>query len=147
MFEGFKLATVATDGVEIRVRHGGSGPPLVLLHGHPETHAMWCKIAPLLAREFTVIAPDLRGYGKTTKPPTTPDHAPYSKRAMARDQVALMRHFGFERFRVAGHDRGGRVGHRMGLVHQASDPRLSRLVHFPTALGQDHDRQTISRVS
>src|SRR5262249_60987331 len=100
--------TIRAGKIEVRLRHGGSGPPLLLLHGHPETHVMWHRIAPRLARDFTVIAPDLRGYGGSSRPRTTPDHEPYSKRAMARDQLALMRHFGFDRFAVAGPDRGGR---------------------------------------
>src|SRR5690349_5766748 len=125
MFEGFKLETIDTGEVSVRVRHGGGGPPLLLLHGHPQTHVMWHRIAPLLARDFTVIAPDLRGYGDSGKPPTTPDHEPYSKRAMARDQIALMRCFGFERFAVAGHDRGGRCAYRLALDHPRSVTRVA----------------------
>src|SRR5690349_14091863 len=108
LFEGFTLSTIDLGAVTVRVRHGGSGPPLLLLHGHPQTHMMWHAIAPLLARDFTVIAPDLRGYGESSKPESAPDHMPYSKRVMALDQIALMKHFGFERFSIAGHDRGGR---------------------------------------
>jgi haloacetate dehalogenase len=99
------------------VRHGGSGPPVLLLHGHPRTHATWHKVAPLLAEHYTVVCPDLRGYGQSSKPPTTPDHAPYSKRAMARDCVELMRLLGHARFAVAGHDRGAYVGSRIALDH------------------------------
>src|ERR687885_2255841 len=117
MFDGFSLEMVDTGEAVLRVRHGGQGPPLLLLHGHPQTHVMWHLVAPRLARDFTVVAPDLRGYGDSSKPPTTPDHEPYSKRAMARDQVALMRQLGFERFGVAGHDRGGRVAHRPAPHH------------------------------
>src|SRR5665213_3318081 len=101
MFEGFDLSYVDAGEATIRVRKGGSGPPLLLLHGHPQTHVMWHRIAPRLAHEFTVVAMDLRGYGESSKPPTAADHEPYSKRAMARDAVAVMRHFGFERFDVA----------------------------------------------
>src|SRR3712207_6299716 len=108
MFEGFALTTIDANGVAIRVRHGGRGPGLLLLHGNPQTHVMWHKIAPRLAGDFTVVAADLRGYGDSAKPPTTPDHAPYSKRAMALDQIEVMRQLGFTRFCVAGHDRGGR---------------------------------------
>lgn len=133
MFEGFTLSRIKTGEIEVRVRHGGSGPPLLLLHGHPETHAMWGKIAPGLAAEFTVIAPDLRGYGASSKPPTTPDHEPYSKRAMARDQIALMRHFGFEQFAVAGHDRGGRVAYRLALDHPQIISKLAVLDIVPTS--------------
>src|SRR4051794_5144092 len=105
MFDGFTLSWVETEECALRVRVGGSGPPLLLLHGHPQTHAMWHKIAPRLARDFTVVAPDLRGYGGSAKPPSTPDHAPYAMRAKARDMAALMRQLGHERFGVAGHDR------------------------------------------
>ena len=132
MFEGFTLTTIKAGEIEIRLRHGGSGPPLLLLHGHPETHVMWHKIAPRLARDFTVIAPDLRGYGGSGKPATTADHEPYSKRAMARDQIALMRHFGFERFAVAGHDRGGRVAYRLALDHPEAVEKLALLDIVPT---------------
>lgn len=133
MFDGFKLETIALPEVAVRVRYGGSGPPLLLLHGHPQTHAMWSKIAPRLARDFTVVAPDLRGYGRSGKPPSAPDHAPYSKRAMARDQVALMRHLGFDRFALAGHDRGGRVGYRLALDHPGAVTRLAVMDIIPTA--------------
>jgi haloacetate dehalogenase len=132
MFEGFELSWIETGEIRVRVRHGGSGPPLLLLHGHPQTHALWCRIAPALARDFTVIAPDLRGYGDSAKPPSAADHEPYSKRAMARDQIALMRHFGFERFLLAGHDRGGRVGYRLALDHPEAVERLAVLDIVPT---------------
>lgn len=132
MFEGFQLEMIDTGEVTQRVRHGGSGPPLLLLHGHPQTHVIWHKIAPLLARDFTVIAPDLRGYGESSKPLTTPDHAPYSKRVMALDQIALMRHFGFERFSVAGHDRGGRCAYRLALDHPDRVQKLAVLDIVPT---------------
>lgn len=139
MFEGFELTLVSTGEVDIRVRHGGSGPPLLLLHGHPQTHAMWCKIAPQLARDFTVIAPDLRGYGGSSKPSTVPNHETYSKRAMARDQIALMRHFGHERFSVAGHDRGGRCAYRLALDHPHAVSKLAVLDILPTG---EHFRRT-----
>jgi haloacetate dehalogenase len=132
MFDGFHLSRIATDEAEIRVRHGGSGPPLLLLHGHPKTHAMWHAVAPRLARDFTVVAPDLRGYGRSSKPPTTADHEPYSKRAMARDQIAVMRQLGFERFLVAGHDRGGRVAYRLALDHPDAVLKLAVLDIVPT---------------
>ncbi len=133
MFEGFDLTMIETDAATIRVRHGGSGPPLLLLHGHPQTHVMWHKIAPRLAENFTVVAADLTGYGDSSKPPTTPDHAPYSKRAMARDQVAVMRHLGFDRFFVAGHDRGGRCAYRMALDHPECVQKLAVLDIIPTS--------------
>ena len=131
-FEGFQLSQIELPEVSLRVRHGGSGPPLLLLHGYPETHMMWAKVAEGLARDFTVVCPDLRGYGGSTKPPSSDDHETSSKRAMARDAVALMAHFGFERFAVAGHDRGGRVGYRLALDHPDAVRRLSILDIIPT---------------
>ena len=132
MFEGFAQADIDTGEAVIRVRHGGSGPPLLLLHGYPQTHVMWHQVAPRLARDFTVVVPDLRGYGDSSKPPTTPDHAPYSKRAMARDQIAVMEQLGFERFAVAGHDRGGRVAYRLALDHPERVRKLAVLDIIPT---------------
>jgi pimeloyl-ACP methyl ester carboxylesterase len=104
----FELLRVDVGEATLRVRRGGEGPSLLLLHGHPQTHLMWHAVAPGLAERFTVVAPDLRGYGESSKPATTDDHEPYSKRAMARDQVGLMRRLGFDSFSVCGHDRGAR---------------------------------------
>jgi haloacetate dehalogenase len=132
MFAGFATESIDTGEAVIRARIGGSGPPLLLLHGHPQTHVMWHLVAPRLAEQFTVVAADLRGYGDSTKPPSAPDHEPYSKRAMARDQVAVMGHFGFEQFCVAGHDRGGRVGYRMALDHPERVEKLAVLDIVPT---------------
>jgi len=132
MFDGFTLDNIDIGEVTLRVRHGGSGPPLLLLHGHPQTHVMWHRVAPALATRFTVVAPDLRGYGRSSKPPTTHDHLPYSKRTMALDQVALMRYLGFDRFHVAGHDRGGRVAYRLALDHPRLVARLAVLDIVPT---------------
>src|SRR5215471_5569074 len=132
MFEGFELTTIDTGEARIRVRHGGSGPPLLLLHGNPQTHVMWHKIAPWLAREFTVVAADLRGYGDSSKPPNSADHAPYSKRAMARDQVEVMRQLGFEQFFLAGHDRGARCAYRLALDHPERVRKLAVLDIIPT---------------
>jgi len=132
MFEGFKESMIDTGETVIRTRHGGGGPPLLLLHGNPQTSAMWHKVAPRLAETFTVVATDLRGYGESGKPPSTPDHAPYSKRAMALDQVAVMRRLGYERFLVAGHDRGARVAYRMALDHPERVLRLAVLDVIPT---------------
>ncbi len=132
MFDGFELHRVETGEATIRARIGGSGPGLLLLHGNPQTHLMWHRIAPALAEHFTVVAADLRGYGESSKPPTDAEHEPYSKRAMARDQVAVMRHFGFERFALCGHDRGGRVGYRMALDHPGVVTRLAVLDIVPT---------------
>src|SRR5438105_2265199 len=133
MFEGFKLERIDTGEATIRVRHGGSGPPLLLLHGHPQTHVMWHLVAPRLAREFTVVAMDLRGYGESSKPKTTEDHEPYSKRAMGRDCLAVMERLGFRRFDLAGHDRGGRVAYRVALDHPERIGKLAVLDILPTA--------------
>ncbi len=133
MFGGFELLTIDTGEAKIRLRKGGSGPPLLLLHGHPQSHVMWHLVAPRLAEEFTVVAPDLRGYGDSSKPATSADHAPYSKRAMARDQVAVMKQLGFDRFMVAGHDRGGRVAYRLALDHPERVSKLAVLDIVPTA--------------
>jgi haloacetate dehalogenase len=126
MFDGFTLEHVEVDdGVSLRVRHGGAdGPPLLLLHGHPRTHVTWHRVAPLLAPHFRLVCPDLRGYGGSSKPPTTPDHAPYSKRAMAADMRALMAALGHERFTVAGHDRGALVAFRLAMDHPEATKRL-----------------------
>lgn len=132
MFAGFTLRHVETDEVTIRLRQGGSGPPLLLLHGFPQTHAMWSKIAPRLAEHYTVICPDLRGYGGSSKPETTANHEPYSKRAMARDQLALMKELGYDKFHVAGHDRGGRVAYRLALDSPQSVTKLAVLDIVPT---------------
>ena len=115
MFANFQNEVIDLVDVTINYRIGGNGPPLLLLHGYPQTHVMWHKIAPALSNEFTVIASDLRGYGDSSKPETTATHETYSKRAMAKDQIQLMQHLGYSQFKVAGHDRGGRVAHRMAL--------------------------------
>jgi haloacetate dehalogenase len=131
-FPGFTAARVKTAGADINLVHAGSGPPLLLLHGAPQTHISWRLVAPELAKSHTVIVPDLRGYGDSSKPPDAPDHATYSKRAMALDQVEVMKHFGFDRFPVIGHDRGGRVGHRLALDHPDKVTRLAVLDILPT---------------
>jgi haloacetate dehalogenase len=132
MFEGFKISKVQTTGATINVILGGQGPPVLLLHGSPQTHVMWHKIAPRLAKEFTVVAADLRGYGDSSKPADGENHSNYSKRSMALDQVEGMRHFGFDKFAVVGHDRGGRVGHRMVLDHPDRIMKLAVLDIVPT---------------
>jgi haloacetate dehalogenase len=132
MFEGFTQTQVATEGATINLRYGGSGPPVLLLHGYPQTHTMWHLVAPRLAERFTVVAADLRGYGDSAKPPAGDDHAGYAKRAMARDQVQVMTALGFERFAVVGHDRGARVGHRMALDFPKRVTRLAVLDIVPT---------------
>jgi haloacetate dehalogenase len=131
-FEGFTLETVPVPGGQLRLRRGGSGPPLLLLHGNPQTHAMWHGVAPTLARRFTVICPDLRGYGGSFKPDATPDHAPFAKRAMAADMAALMSALGHERFLVGSHDRGARVAHRLALDHPDRVEKLAVLDIVPT---------------
>lgn len=132
MFEGFERHRIEADEVEINAVRGGSGPPVLLLHGYPQTHAMWDRVASILAEDFTVVAADLRGYGESSKPEGGADHARYSKRAMAADQVEVMGSFGFESFAVVGHDRGGRVGHRMALDHPERITELAVLDIVPT---------------
>jgi len=132
MLDGFKTAEVETGETSIFVRWAGAGPPVLLLHGFPQTHLMWRDVAPRLAATFTVVCADLRGYGRSGCPPSTPDHAPYGKRAMARDMVTVMQCLGFERFSIAGHDRGGRVAYRMALDHPARVDRLAVLDIVPT---------------
>jgi haloacetate dehalogenase len=132
MFDGFTIAVIDTGETTIRLRHGGSGPPLLLLHGIPETHLMWHKVAPRLAADFTVVATDLRGYGDSGKPPTSPDHGPYAMRALARDQVAVMAQLGFDSFFLAGHDRGARCAYRLALDHPARVTKLAVLDIVPT---------------
>ena len=117
MFEGFDRTEIETSGTTINLVHGGDGPPVLLLHGYPQTHVMWHKVAVLLADHFTVVAPDLRGYGDSGKPPSDGDLSVYCKRSMAQDQVDVMAELGFQSYHVAGHDRGARVGHRMALDH------------------------------
>lgn len=131
-FEGFTLEHVNVGPGALRLRHGGSGPPLLLLHGNPQTHAMWHAVAPELAKDFTVYCPDLRGYGGSFKPEATPDHAPYAKAEMARDMAALMEHFGHKRFLVAAHDRGARVAHRLAIDFPARVEKLAVLDIVPT---------------
>jgi haloacetate dehalogenase len=132
VFEGLQRTRIPTADAEIAVVHGGSGPPLLLLHGYPQTHTMWHQVAPDLAEHFSIVVPDLRGYGDSSKPPGGPDHAGYSKRAMAADQVSVMAALGFDRFAVAGHDRGGRMAHRLALDHPDVVTRAAVLDIAPT---------------
>jgi len=132
MMDDFTPATIETAETGIFVRWSGSGPPVLLLHGFPQTHLMWRGVAPLLARNFTVICADLRGYGRSGCPTSATDHAPYAKRSMARDMVTVMERLGFLRFAVAGHDRGGRVAYRMALDHPDRIDRLAVLDILPT---------------
>ena len=132
MFEGFVTHRIDHDGVPIHAVVGGEGPPLLLLHGHPQTHVIWHKVAGELARHFTVVATDLRGYGDSGKPAGLPDHSNYSKRVMAADQLAVMRALGFEHFSVMAHDRGARVAHRLAVDHPQAVRRLVTLDIAPT---------------
>jgi haloacetate dehalogenase len=134
MFDGFELTRCEGDGAQLRVRHGGSGPAVLLLHGHPRTHATWHRVAPLLAAAGrTVVCPDLRGYGQSDKPATDEQHRPYSKRAMADDCLAVMRRLGHERFAVVGHDRGAYVATRLALDHPEAVSAVSVLDAVPIA--------------
>ena len=132
LFPGFKASKVETSGAVIHVVAGGNGPPLLLLHGAPQSHATWHIVAPKLAEKYTVIAADLRGYGDSSKPEGGANHVNYSKRAMGLDGVEVMKHFGFEKFVLIGHDRGGRVGHRMALDHPDRVTKLAVLDIVPT---------------
>jgi len=132
MFDRFKDVSATVDGVKTKAITGGAGPALLLLHGHPQTHAIWHKVAPALAQHFTLVAADLRGYGDSDKPQGLPDHSNYSKRRLAQDQVDLMRSLGHETFAVLGHDRGGRVAVRMALDHPDVVTRLITLDVAPT---------------
>lgn len=132
LFPGFRILDVVTSGTTIRLRTGGSGPPLLLLHGYPQTHVLWHKVAPRLAKRFTIVAADLRGYGDSGKPETTADHAPYSKRAMAQDMAEVMTALGHDTFFLAGHDRGARVAHRLALDHADRVRGLAVLDIAPT---------------
>ena len=135
--DDFTAAEIQTGNATIFVRSCGTGSPILLLHGFPQTHLMWRKVAPLLAREFTVVCADLRGYGRSSCPPSAPDHAPYAKRAMAQDMVTVMERLGFPRFSVAGHDRGGRVAYRMALDHPRRVDRLAVLDIVPSETAWD----------
>lgn len=132
LFPGFRDERLEVPGGHTRAWVGGSGPPLLLLHGYPQTRAIWHKVAPGLAQRHTVVALDLRGYGDAAKPPTDADHAPYSKREMARDAVAAMAALGFGKFFLAGHDRGGRVAHRLAVDHPQAVERVAVLDISPT---------------
>lgn len=132
MYEDFERISFEHDGIAINARVGGAGPPVLLLHGYPQSLAMWSRIAPRLAKSYTVVAADLRGYGDSSKPACAPDNENYSFRAMASDQVALMRSLGHEHFHVIGHDRGGRTGHRMALDHRHRVLSLAVLDIVPT---------------
>jgi len=132
LFPGFEAKRIRANGTDIHCIVGGAGPPLLLLHGYPQTHAMWHAIAPALSRDYTVVCADLRGYGDSGSPASDATHAAYSKRAMAQDMVDVMRALGFPRFRLAGHDRGGRVSHRLCLDHPDAVERVAVIDISPT---------------
>ena len=132
LFPNFDSHAIEVNGLKIMARKGGSGRPLLLLHGHPQTHAIWHRVAQQLAKSFTVIMTDLRGYGDSSKPQGLHDHSNYSKRSMALDQIEVMRHFGFSEFDVLAHDRGARVAHRLALDHPKAVKRLVLLDIAPT---------------
>ncbi|WP_446209693.1 alpha/beta fold hydrolase [Micromonospora sp. IBSANI012] len=132
MFDGFEELDLRTTDTVIHGRRGGAGPPVLLLHGMPETHLMWHRVAPRLAERFTVVATDLRGFGDSGTPPSAPDHAPYSMRRIGGEQVELMRLLGYDRFAVVGHDRGARCAYRMALDHPDAVTRLAVLDIVPT---------------
>lgn len=132
MFEGFASRRIKTSAAEIALVQGGSGPPLLMIHGYPQTHVIWHKIAPRMAERFTIVAPDLRGYGASSKPPSDKEHLRYSKRAMALDMVEVMAALGFDRFDVVGHDRGARVTYRLALDHPLRVRRAAVLDIIPT---------------
>ena len=136
--DDFTTAEIQTGETSIFVRFYGSGPPILLLHGFPQTHLMWRSVAPLLAQHFAVVCADLRGYGRSGCPSSAPNHSPYAKRAMAQDMVTVMERLGFPRFAVAGHDRGGRVAYRMALDHPDRVERLAVLDVLPTETVWDH---------
>jgi len=132
MFKGFATARIKTADTEIHLRTGGSGPPLLLLHGYPQTHVIWHKMAPELAKHFTLVMPDLRGYGDSGTPESDAAHTPYAKRTMARDMVEVMATLGFARFKLVGHDRGARVAHRLAQDHAERVEKLAVLDIAPT---------------
>lgn len=147
LLSGFSATQVSVNATTINAAIGGSGPPLLLLHGYPQTHSIWHRVAPRLAQDYTVVCPDLRGYGDSAKPESDQTHGPYSKRVMARDQIALMSHLGFERFAVAGHDRGARVARRLALDHADVVSQLAVLDIVPTrAIYESLDQERATTV-
>ena len=146
LFPGFTSRSITTDhGVQIHACIGGQGPPMLLLHGHPQTHAIWHRVAPELARRYTLVLADLRGYGDSSKPPGDPDHANYSKRTVARDLLRLMQALGHARFDVLAHDRGGRVAHRLGIDHPQAAGRMVLLDIAPTLAMYEQTTEAFAR--
>ena len=146
MLENFSAAKLDVNGVTINLRHGGSGPPLLLLHGFPQTHVIWHAVADRLAERYTLVMPDLRGYGDSSKPTGLPDHANYSKRVMAQDMVDVMCALGHENFFVCGHDRGGRVAHRLALDHAERVKKLMLIDISPTRTMYEQTNQAFARL-
>jgi haloacetate dehalogenase len=134
MFDSFIYKQIETQEATINLAQGGRGDPVLLLHGYPETHVCWHRVAPVLAERFTVVCPDLRGFGDSAKPPGDPEHITYSKRVMARDQIEVMQSLGFNKFTVVGHDRGARVAHRMALDYAEKITKLVLLDIIPTSI-------------
>ena len=146
LFPGFEHRSIEVDdGIRIAAVVGGSGPPLLLLHGHPQTRAIWHRVAPVLAQRHTVVAADLRGYGDSSKPPGAADHGNYAKRVMAQDQVTLMQRLGFDRFDLLAHDRGARVAHRLAMDHPAAVSRLVLLDIAPTLAMYEQTTEAFAR--
>lgn len=145
MFAGFQRNHRLVNGINIHCRSGGEGPPLLLLHGHPQTHVMWHKVAEQLAKHFTVVAADLRGYGDSDKPPPSANHHPYSKRVMAQDQIDLMRSLGFSHFDILAHDRGARVAHRLALDHPEAVKHMILLDIAPTLCMYEQTTEQFAR--
>ncbi|MFT6896965.1 MAG: haloacetate dehalogenase [Paraglaciecola sp.] len=140
----FEKVQIKTSDADINLVHGGSGSPLLLLHGYPQTHVIWHEVAPLLVHNFHVICPDLRGYGDSSKPPSRPDHYPYSKRAMAQDMIEMMASLGYSEFFVAGHDRGARVAHRMALDYPEKIKKACVMDIAPTRYVFKHTDQNLA---
>ena len=141
MLAQFQTTRIEVNGVAIHLQHGGEGPPLLLLHGFPQTHLIWHRIADRLAQQFTLVMPDLRGYGDSSKPAGNADHANYSKRVMAQDMASVMTALGYENFAVCGHDRGGRVAHRLALDHAQRVSKLMLIDIAPTLTMYDASDQ------
>ncbi len=145
MLNGFQPHTLQRDGVTLHTRIGGEGPPLLLLHGHPQSMAMWHRVAPVLAQRFTLVLMDLRGYGDSARPAAGAGHTTHSKREMARDAIAAMAHHGFDRFGVLAHDRGARVAHRLALDHPDAVHRLMLLDIAPTLAMYEQTGEAFAR--
>jgi haloacetate dehalogenase len=146
MFDGFALETIDLSEASLRVRHGGSGPPVLLLHGHPRTHTTWHKVAPLLASSFTVVCPDLRGFGMSSKPQDTPDHRNSSKREKARDCIELMQRLGHDRFAIVGHDRGAYTAFRTALDHPEVISKLVVMDAVPILEALERSNEKFARL-